>query len=148
MIGGSYEIEVGASVQDIRLSQKLTVDGALLLCTLKKSDGVPLSQKAFDSIYRYPHATFSNPKPGEFTTKNSLLQMQPYSRLARRWIRIGKLYARLAYFPKSIKDPEVRMTLEGILEGNLDSVCNQSRGIVTKKTILKIVESANRGKTV
>ena len=148
VIGGSYEIEVGASVQDIRLSQKLTVDGALLLCTLKKSDGVPLSQKAFDSFYRYPHATFSNPKPGEFTTKNSLLQMQPYSRLARRWIRIGKLYARLAYFPKSIKDPEVRMTLEGILEGNLDSVCNQSRGIVTKKTILKIVESANRGKTV
>ena len=49
------------------------------------------------------------------------------------------------YFPKSAKDPEVRMMLEGILEGNIDSVCNQSGGIVKKKTIMKIVESANKG---
>ena len=50
------------------------------------------------------------------------------------------------YFPKSVKDPEVRMMLEGILEGNVDSVCNQSGGMVKRKTILKIVDSANRGK--
>ena len=36
------------------------------------------------------------------------------------------------------------MTLEGIMEGNIDSVCNQSGGIIKKKTILKIVDSANR----
>lgn len=71
--------------------------------------------------------------------------MQPYSKLARKWIRIGKLLAKLMYFPKSAKDPEVRMMLEGILEGNIDSVCNQSGGIVKKKTIMKIVESANKG---
>ena len=72
--------------------------------------------------------------------------MQPYSALARRWIRIGKIAAGLMYFPKSMKDPEVRMMVEGILTGNIDSVCNQSGGVVKKKTIQKIVDSANRGK--
>ena len=105
-----------------------------------------LTKEDFDRIYTYSRTHLSHTVPGEFTTKNSLMQMQPYSRLARRWIRIGKLAARLMYFPKSVKDPEVRMMLEGILEGNVDSVCNQSGGMVKRKTILKIVDSANRGK--
>lgn len=72
--------------------------------------------------------------------------MQDYSHLARMWIRIGKIAVRLMYFLKSVKDPEVRMMLGGIMEGNIDSVCNQSGGIVKKKTIMKIINSANRGK--
>ena len=148
VIGGRYEIQVGASLQDIRLSEKIEVTGTKMNELLKKSAGVPLSEKDFRSVYHYPMTHFSNLKPGEFTTKNSLQQMQPYSRLARKWIRIGKILTRLMYFPKSSKDPEVRMMLEGILEGNLDSVCNQSGGIIKKKTINRIVDSANRGKTV
>lgn len=143
-IEGIYEIQVGASVQDIRLSGKIVVDGAKLDFPLKKTAGMPLSKKDFCLIYTYPHSNLSGIKPGEFTTKNSLIQMAPYSALARRWIRIGKLFARLMYFPKSMKDPEVRMTVEGIMEGNIDSVCNQSGGIIKKKTIMKIVDSANR----
>ena len=144
-IDGNYEIQVGASVQDIRVSGKIEVTGADLSSPLRKSNGVPLSEEDFDMVYKYPYTHFSDQKPGEFTTKNSLVQMQPYSKLARKWIRIGKLLAKLMYFPKSAKDPEVRMMLEGILEGNIDSVCNQSGGIVKKKTIMKIVESANKG---
>ena len=144
-IDGIYEIQVGASVQDIRVSGKIEVTGADLSSPLRKSNGVPLSEEDFDMVYKYPYTHFSDQKPGEFTTKNSLVQMQPYSKLARKWIRIGKLLAKLMYFPKSAKDPEVRMMLEGILEGNIDSVCNQSGGIVKKKTIMKIVESANKG---
>lgn len=144
-IDGIYEIQVGASVQDIRVSGKIEVTGADLSSPLRKSNGVPLSEEDFDMVYKYPYTHFSDQKPGEFTTKNSLVQMQPYSKLARKWIRIGKLLAKLMYFPKSAKNPEVRMMLEGILEGNIDSVCNQSGGIVKKKTIMKIVESANKG---
>ena len=143
-IEGIYEIQVGASVQDIRLSGRIVVDGAELDFPLKKTAKVPLSQKDFCLIYTYPYSNLSGIKPGEFTTKNSLIQMAPYSALARRWIRIGKLFARLMYFPKSMQDPEVRMTVEGIMEGNIDSVCNQSGGIIKKKTIMKIVDSANR----
>jgi len=143
-IEGIYEIQVGASVQDIRLSGKIVVDGEEIDFPLSKTVKVPLSENDFCLIYNYPRTNFSSIKPGEFTTKNSLIQMAPYSRLARRWIRIGKIFAKLMYFPRSLKDPEVRMTLEGIMEGNIDSVCNQSGGIIKKKTILKIVDSANR----
>ena len=146
VIGGTYEIQVGASVQDIRLAEKIDIAGGKLYFPLKKCAGVPLSEEEFTAIYRYPRTHFSDTKPGEFTAKNSLMQMQPYSKLARKWIRIGRLFARMLYFPKSMKDPEVRMLLEGILEGNLDSVCNQSGGIIKKKTILKIVDSANKSK--
>ena len=52
------------------------------------------------------------------------------------------------YFPKSVKEPEVRMMVEGILEGNIDSVCNQSNGLIKKKTITKIVESANKERSL
>lgn len=148
VIGGVYEIQVGASVQDIRLSDKIEVNGGELISQLNRSTKVPLSEEDFYSIYTYPRTHFSSIKPGEFTTKNSLIQMEPYSKLARKWIWIGKIAARLMYFPKSMKDPEVRMMLDGILEGNVDSVCNQSSGIVKKKIIIKIVNSANKGDAI
>lgn len=147
-IRGMYEIQVGASLQDIRLLSTIEVEGEELLFPLNKDTKVPLTGEDFDKIYTYPHVHFSEVRPGQFTTKNSLIQMKPYSRLARKWINIGKLAARLMYFPKSVKEPEVRMMVEGILEGNIDSVCNQSNGLIKKKTITKIVESANKERSL
>ena len=146
VIGGTYEIQVGASLQDIRLTGEAEVEGTAVKSILSADTPVPLSEKNFNLVYTYPRTHFSDMRPGEFTTKNSLMQMRSYSRLARKWICIGKLAVRLMYFPKPLKDPEVRMMLEGILEGNLDSVCNQSGGLIKHKTIIKIVNSANRGK--
>lgn len=146
VIGGTYELQVGASLQDIRLSGQIEVTGEALKCPLTMESPVPLSEKDFHSIYTYRRTHLSDTRPGEFTAKNSLVQLQVYSRLARMWIRIGKIAVRLMYFPKSVKDPEVRMMLGGIMEGNIDSVCNQSGGILKKKTIMKIINSANRGK--
>lgn len=148
VIGGEYEIQVGASLNDIRLTGKMDVTGTEMNVLLKKSTGVPLSETDFYSIYQETRTHFSDLKPGEFTTKNSLRQMQEYSRLVRRWIKLGEILVRLMYFPKSLRDPEARMMLEGILEGNIDSVCNQSGGIIKKKTMNRIVASANRRKTV
>ena len=142
-IEGTYEIQVGASLVDIRLSTNVEIKGEKIKCTLKKY--APLSEEDFKFIYHYEISHFSNLSPGEFSTKNSLVQMKDYSVLARRWIKIGKLLTRIMYFPKPLNDPEVRMMLEGILEGNIDSVCNQSGGVLSKKTIDKVVASANKG---
>ena len=103
-----------------------------------------MSEEDFDAVYTYQRTCFSHTKPGEFTTKNSLRQMQPYSAPARKWSRIGMLAARVLYFSKPFNDPEVRMMSEGILEGNIDSVCNQSGGMIKQSTIQRIVDSANR----
>ena len=144
VIGGEYEIQVGASLQDIRLSESICVEGVKLQCPLTINTSIPLSEEDFDAVYTYPRTCFSHTKPGEFTTKNSLRQMQPYSALARKWSRIGMLAARMLYFSKPFNDPEVRMMSEGILEGNIDSVCNQSGGMIKHSTIQRIVDSANR----
>ena len=145
VIGGEYQFQVGASLQDIRLSQNIRIEGMTLKSPLTMHTQVPLSEADFDAVYDYPKTHFSQTKPGEFTTKNSLRQMQPYSFLARIWSRLGALAARVFYFPKSPRDPEVRMIAKGILEGNIDSVCNQSGGMIKHSTIQKIVDSANRG---
>lgn len=146
VISGEYEIQIGVSLQDIRLSQKVEIEGKELKNPLTLEHKVPLSREEFDKLYEGKRTHFSHTMPGEFTTKNSLNQMRPYSHLARRWLRIGKLAVRLMYFPKPMYDPEVRMMWEGIADGNIDSVCNQSGGLVKHKTILKIVRSANRRK--
>ena len=148
VIGGEYEIQIGASLQDIRLSQKVEIEGSEVKCPLTLNNKVPLSRADFDKLYEGKRTHFSQTMPGEFTTKNSLNQMRPYSHLARRWLRIGKLAVRLMYFPKPMHDPEVRMMWEGIADGNIDSVCNQSGGLVKHKTILKIVKAANEEEKV
>ncbi len=50
------------------------------------------------------------------------------------------------YITKPADDPEIRMMIEGMLEGNIDTVSNQSGGLIKKKTAKKIVDSANKGK--
>ena len=120
------------------------MEGVKLQCPLTIHTSIPLSEEDFDAVYTYQRTCFSHTKPGEFTTKNSLRQMQPYSAPARKWSRIGMLAARVLYFSNPFNDPEVRMMSEGILEGNIDSVCNQSGGMIKHSTIQRIVDSANR----
>ena len=47
-------------------------------------------------------------------------------------------------FGKPKDDPEAMMMLEGICDGNMDSVVNQSGGIIKYSWIKKMVEKANR----
>lgn len=97
----------------------------------------------FEKIYGGSISDFTNVGPGHFTAKNSLSQMAPYSSKARFWLRFGKIATRVMT-GKSINDPEARMMYEGISEGNIDSVCNQSGGIVSAKTIQNIIAQANK----
>ncbi len=146
VIGGRYEIQAGASLNDIRLKAPVDIDGEKLNCPLTLDNKIPLSEEDFDKIYTYEKTKFSELKPGEFSMKNSLAQLQKHSELARRWIFIGKTLIRLMFLSKPADDPEIRMMVEGMLEGNIDTVSNQSGGLIKKKTARKIVDSANKGK--
>ena len=146
VIGGKYEIQVGASLDDIRLKAPVDIDGESLNCPLTLDNKVPLSAADFDKIYTYEKTAFTYLKPGEFSMKNSLAQLGAHSGLARRWISIGKALIRLMFITKPADDPEIRMMVEGMLEGNIDTVSNQSGGLIKKKTARKIVDSANKGK--
>ena len=45
VIGGEYEIQVGASLQDIRLSESICVEGVKLQCPLTIHTSIPLSEE-------------------------------------------------------------------------------------------------------
>ncbi len=144
VIDGKYRLQIGSSLVDIRLEQEVEIKGDILRSPLSLTDKVPLSSDDFGLIYKAERTHFSDLKPGEYTLKNSLIQMKKHSFSARFWIFLGRVIVRCMYFPKPASDPEVRMFLEGLLEGNIDCICNQSGGIVSRKTIKKIVDSANR----
>ncbi len=146
-IAGHYVIQVGASLNDIRLECETDMEGVLLKSPLDIHRPIPLSDEDFGSLYEHERTSFSDTHPGGFSTKNSLVQLGEYSALARRWAMTGRLIARLMYPGRPASDPEVRMTLGGILEGNLDTICNQSGGLISPRTIAKIVDSANSSKT-
>ncbi|MCR5687824.1 MAG: glycoside hydrolase family 3 C-terminal domain-containing protein [Lachnospiraceae bacterium] len=142
VIGGEYEIQVGSSLDDIRLKESLSVSGQALVFPLKLCH-VPLSDENFKKIYSHEITDFSHPGRGQYSAKNSLGQLSAKSLPARLWLAFARTAAKLMYPLKSSDDPEVRMMLEGIREGNIDTVCIQSRGLMSRKMMKKIIDSAN-----
>lgn len=58
VIGGEYEIQIGASLQDIRLSQKVEIEGSEVKCPLTLNNKVPLSRADFDKLYEGKRTPF------------------------------------------------------------------------------------------
>ncbi|MBR6382315.1 MAG: glycoside hydrolase family 3 C-terminal domain-containing protein [Lachnospiraceae bacterium] len=144
VIGGIYEIQVGASLQDIRLRLKTTVEGEALRSPLTLQHAVPLSDSDFGRIYEGERTRFSDLQPGDYTRKNSLAQMRAHSGLARAWAAFGRAAIRMMFPGRPAQDPEIRMMTEGLLEGNIDSVSSQSGGLLGKRMVDAIIASANR----
>lgn len=148
---GDYEILIGASSSDIRLRSTLHVDGVDYLRDDRKRYAeyfqgahhpLIISQKQFETLYQRPLSHFDDQKPGQYSTYNTLQQLAPVSFLARITIWYAKRLVQKMYPGKSMQDPEVMMTWQGILEGTLDCVICQSGG-VPYRLAEAIVLSAN-----
>lgn len=154
-VSGNYQIEISKAVGEVILSKTLNIEGEVLGSQREdfstyfeggESDNNSLfAKEEFAKLYGRPFSDFSNIYPGKFTAKNSLSQMAPYSFGARLLLIIGKLAVRIMT-KAPLNDPEARMMYEGVAEGNIDSVCNQSGGIISKKMVDRIIASANRRK--
>lgn len=152
--GGEYKIEISKSVGDVILSESISIDAPKpvsqrelypsYFVDIIENNGIDsrFAEEEFRKLYAEDIPDFSNVAPGEFSAKNSISQMAPYSLGARCLLKIGKIAARIMT-GSPLSDPEARMIYEGIAEGNIDSVCNQSGGIISHKIIEKIIESAN-----
>lgn len=159
-VPGEYLIEVSKSVGDVILSEKIAVSSRVGIDT--KVSGL-LSQREklrsyfpdsevkerfdeneFRILYGKELSSLSDTKPGEFSAKNSLKQMAPYSKKARFLLKFGKIVTRFMT-GSPLDDPESMMIYEGISEGNIDSLCNQSGGIISHKMIMKVIKQANKG---
>lgn len=151
-VAGEYDICVGASVRDIRLQEGVSLQGQRTLENQREqlpsyfpeNKAFSPSQKDFVKLYGSPLSNFTDINRGELSMKCSLRQLAQVSTRGKMLFWLAKRVGRLMNFGKPKDDPEVMMMLEGICDGNMDSVVNQSGGIIKYSWIKKMVEKANR----
>ncbi len=146
-VNGEYEIVVGASSRDIRLSKKLMVNAKEAL-DLSGENYRPhiMREEEFVTLYNRPLSNYTHVKPGQFDLSNSINQLSRHSKAARTARFMLKRVGDLMYFGRSKKDPEVRMFTETVLDGPIDVVVCQSGGVLKLKWAKKLVEHVNKKK--
>ena len=157
MIGGTYRMLIGSSVQDIRLAQTVTVQGEA--CTRNdrerlsdyfRKDLHGVTRQQFAALYGKPLSHFDDRKPGEYTLYDSLNQLAEASPLARTVRKAARplVYSMFKGIPHD--DPQVVMVLMGMENGMIDSVVCQSGGMLPMRVAEAMVLQANghRGKAL
>ncbi|MDD6193396.1 MAG: fibronectin type III-like domain-contianing protein, partial [Lachnospiraceae bacterium] len=152
-VEGEYDICMGASVRDIRLGETIRVEGQIPMRGQKEKlpsyfpgSGEPFAptREDFVALYGRELSHFTNPQRGSFTMKNSLRQLAQVSTEGKVALWIAERVGRLMTLGKPKNDPEVMMMIEGICDGNMDSVVNQSNGLVKYRWMKQLIEKANR----
>lgn len=149
---GSYKVQIGASVEDIKLEANVEVAGVEYNPDKTKEyaeyfyqtgEGFEISAAQFNKLYGRPFSSFNYTRPGNFTTANSLTQIRNHSLFAKAFYQVAKLIVYGMYKGKPKDDPEVMMMLSGALEGTIDSLVCQSEGMVPYNLAKAVVETAN-----
>ena len=152
-VGGTYDICLGASVRDIRLQETVEIQGQRLLAGQRvkfpsyfpeEGESFLPTRKDFTALYGRELSDFTEVKKGTLTMKNSLRQLARVSTGGKVLLMFAKAGGRLLNLGKPKNDPEVMMMIEGICDGNMDSVVNQSHGLVKHDWIKRMIEKANR----
>ena len=133
-VGGNYEICVGASLKDIRLTAPITIKGEDIL-ELVRTD----KEEQEGIFVKHPQH-----KKGEFTVTDSLIVMSKESLYVRLLLKLYRTAIILKSTSKSKDDPAVKIGITGVEENPLESLISISGGIITEKIARKIVKFANR----
>ena len=157
MIGGTYRMLIGSSVQDIRLAQTVTVQGEACthndrerLSDYFQKDLHGVTREQFAALYGKPISHFDDRKPGEYSLYDSLNQLAEASPIARMVRKAARplVYSMFKGIPHD--DPQVVMVLMGMENGMIDSVVCQSGGMLPMRVAEAMVLQANghRGKAL
>ena len=89
LTGGTYRVLIGSSVQDIRLTQTVTVQGEVCthydrerLSDYFQKDLHGVTRQQFAALYGQPLSHFDDRKPGEYSLYDSLNQLAEASPIA------------------------------------------------------------------
>lgn len=151
--GGEYEIQIAASLDDVRLRRTVAVEGAADWPDDRKNhpayfrrDGSPLrvTHAAFAAWYGRPLSRFDDLSPGAYSVRAPLSELAKHSLLARLLVAFALRELPKLFPGRRADDPEVLMAREGLLHGTADCAAIQSGGAIPYKLIRAIVEEANR----
>ncbi len=152
MPSGNYIIHVASSLNDIRLSVSVTVDGydykkddrnTLSEYYHQTRDSFSISREQFEHLYGRKTSRLDEMGKGDFSVYNSLLQLSKHSLLGKIMLRYGRQFTKKNYKGKPADDPELMMFLKGLEDGTIDSIICQSGGLVPYKLAEAVVLSAN-----
>lgn len=134
-VGGEYEICLASSVRDIRLSQKVQVEGTSLEELVSPDD--VLQQKVFPQHERH--------HKGEFSASDSLGLMATESRFVRGLLKVVRFFLIKTSKSKSADDPAVKIMIRGLEENPLESFISTAPEVFTEKLVSRILRAANHG---
>ncbi|MCQ2587840.1 MAG: glycoside hydrolase family 3 C-terminal domain-containing protein [Treponema sp.] len=132
-VSGTYEIQVCASLNDVRLSSEISVEG-----------------KTFEELYEpvpenfWKAAAVPVHTKGSFTISDNLGDMANFSIIVKLFLKIMIFAVKRMNKGKSPDDPEVKISISAIRENPLESLISTSGGILGKKMAKFLVRRANR----
>ena len=151
LISGNYNILVGSSSVDIRLSGKIKVNGKKPEKTDKEAfapyfekDIRILSREDFATLYGERALNKLLTKKHHYTERDSLKILSKKSLTAKMLLKTSLSYLRLNYRKMSPDDPEYVMMKETVTNGNADGVALQSRGAIPYSLLEHAVRVANK----
>lgn len=151
MPSGIYQVLAAASSVDTRLRSEVQVfgetydrdDRKLLAEYFNQQGQFSISQEQFQTLYGRPFSHLDEKRVGEFSVYDSLDSLAAHSFLGKVVLFAAQRMIYSMFPGRSHKDPEVKMMLQGLHEGTIDSVLCQSDGAVPYKVAEAIVLSAN-----
>ena len=147
---GDYEIVIGSSVEEERLSKKIGVFGTEDLQDERKrydvyfEDPLKVDRQSFQILYGKPLSHFDQVEPGHFTKYHSLHDMKDHSVFARLLLRVIKKVIWRQFKGTHPKDPQVMMLIQGATYGPISMVSLQSDGALPYKLSQAVVDFANK----
>lgn len=134
---GTYEIQVGASIKDIKLTKTIKVKGVKVNLADKETlpsycvpaDGkvdvdTLFKKKDFVKLYGKDLPVDPSPVKGTYTMFNNLAEAMELSPLCKKIVNsiINRIYKENQKAGRSIEDPAVKIGVMGILENPIESL--------------------------
>lgn len=153
MLGGKYQICIGASVQDLRLRANMEVSGNSYFRNEREMfpdyfkeqpHGMEISAEQFYQLLGGEPKHDKEKKRGEYTAYDSyqdVVNVSLFGKFVRGAVNIG---LKILLRGKSKQDPAFKMVKMGVEEGNLEGLIATSGGIASPKLIDLLVYNANK----
>lgn len=137
VVGSDYDILIGASSQDIRLSSTITIQGDMLQEYSKEKKnmewywrptGNVIPKEQFETLLgRKIKDDYVLPKKGEFTVDNTFEEMEQSSGFARFFIKVARMGMKMTFHCPS-DDPGLMMMVETMRYSRVKNIAYTSQG--------------------
>ena len=129
---GTYEIQICASLSDVKLSESVTISGVDYKSNDKSTlpsyapgfSGEPFSHEDFAKLYRDPIPDDSAPKTGTFTIYNSLAEGAVLSKYCKKQLDkiVKEILEDNRKMGRNENDPAVKIAVCGMMENPIESI--------------------------